>query len=95
MEASPPPDEKNTQEENEKVKEKPKEPLNFLHVAEQEKVRKMISQYQKLEEAEVGVQTNILVKVMKEVGLQNDGNKELTTKADGFGKTSISRQILL
>jgi hypothetical protein len=38
---------------------KTKEPLSFLHVDEQEKVRKLVSQYQKMGEAEVGVQADI------------------------------------
>lgn len=42
-------------EENENDDENKKEPLNFLNASEQKKVRKMISVYQKLEDAEIGI----------------------------------------
>ncbi len=48
---------------------KTKEPLSFLHVDEQEKVRKLVSQYQKMGEAEVGVQADIR-RETKDVALQ-------------------------
>ncbi len=59
---------------NVKEDENRKEPLSFLHVAEQEKVRKLISQYQKIGEAEIGVQTD--KRISKEVGVQKDVNEQ-------------------
>ena len=68
------PVEGNKEDGNVKEDENRKEPLSFLHVAEQEKVRKLISQYQKIGEAEVGVQTD--KRISKEVGVQKDGNEQ-------------------
>ena len=45
--------------------------MSFLHKAEQEKVQKMVSQYQKIGEAEVGVQTDFLIKC-KDVAIQKN-----------------------
>ena len=52
------------------------EPLSFLHPAEQEKVQKLVSQYQKIGDVEVGVQTDNVKKPSKEVGVQMNGNNQ-------------------
>ena len=69
------PDEDDTEDDNTKENEKKKEPLSFLHEAEQEKVRKLVSQYQKIGETEVGTQTDFGTH-SKDVGVQKNGNEQ-------------------
>ena len=54
--------------------EKKKDPVSFLHEKEQEKVRKLVLQYQKIGETEVGVQTEFAVSC-KDVAIQKDEEK--------------------
>ena len=63
------PDEENIEDGS--VNEEKKEPMSFLHEAEQEKVRKLVSQYQKIGEAEVGVQTDLAIQ-HKDVAIQKN-----------------------
>ena len=63
------PDEENIEDGS--VNEEKKEPMSFLHEAEQEKVRKLVSQYQKIGEAEVGVQTDLAIQY-KDVAIQKN-----------------------
>lgn len=52
-----------------------KEPLSFLHEAEQEKVRKLVSQCQKIGETEVAIQTDFGTH-SKDVAVQKNGNEQ-------------------
>lgn len=54
--------------------EKKKDPMLFLHGKEQENVQKLVSQYQKIGEAEVGVQTDYVI-LCKDDAFQKDEGK--------------------
>lgn len=68
------PDEAENAEHPNANEENKKEPVSFLHEKEQEKVRKLVSQYQKIGDAEVSVQTD-LVTSCKDVAIQKDEEK--------------------
>ena len=48
--------------------------MSFLHEVKQEKVQKLVSQYQKMGEAEVGVQTYLQIQC-KSVAIQKNEEK--------------------
>lgn len=73
IEAEALPDEENIEDGSTNM-EKKKEPMSFLHEVEQEKVRKLVSQYQKTGEAEVGVQTYLEIQC-KDVAIQKNEEK--------------------
>ena len=56
------------------TRKRKKDPVSFLHEKEQEKVRKLVSQYQKIGEAEVRVQTDFVMSC-KDVAIQKDEEK--------------------